>query len=107
VKGLTPTIESILAQNPKARDSDNLLIVQVLLHYGADFTPHQIALLNEMSFESITRCRRKLQEQGKFLPSPEVAKKRRLKSYIVQQNAPSASPSRLQRVIELNPEDIW
>lgn len=83
-------VEMILAKSTEARDSDNVLIIEYLNDWkNAGFTPHQIQLIKDTNFESITRCRRKLQEGGKFLPSPEVAAQRRLKSYVVQQNIPN------------------
>lgn len=95
---LATVIETILSDSQAARDSDNELIVQVLQRQGANLTMAQQETIKAMSFESITRCRRKFQEQGKYMPSPGVAKIRRLKSYIVQQNAPGASPQRLEQL---------
>lgn len=85
------------------RDSDAELIVQILQRIlGAGLDHRQLSLLRSINFESVTRCRRKLQEGGEFLPSPEVARKRRLKSYEVQQTAPTEAASGIQRRIELN-----
>lgn len=83
------------------RDSDTELIIQLLQFNGANFTAEQMQLMRSWKFESITRCRRKLQEGGQYLPSPEVAKQRRLKSYELQQVAPSESAAGIQRRIEL------
>lgn len=103
---LTPHIEQILAENPKARDSDKELILAVCQILGADLTPRQLEVLHRVNFESIRRTRQKLQEQGKFMPSPEVAKQRRLKSYIVQQNAPIAKPERLETLVAEQPKAV-
>lgn len=85
------------------RDSDQELIIQMIQRiYDADLGTRQMAILRRINFESITRCRRKLQENGEFLPSPEVAKARRLKGYEVQQTAPKESSSGLQNRIERN-----
>lgn len=103
-------VDSILSQNVKARsgvgprDSDNELILQYL-HYHTDMTvtPEIAEVIRSISFESITRCRRKLQEKGQYLPdSPEVAKRRRLKGYEIEQVAPKESAAGLQRRIEEN-----
>jgi len=85
------------------RDSDHELLIQFLqLHMGMGLNQKQIDKMRQISFESITRCRRKLQENGEFLPSPEIAKKRRLKSYEIQQTAPNESSAGIQRRIEEN-----
>ncbi len=85
------------------RDSDTELIIQILqLCHDAKLNERQLRILRGLNFESITRARRKLQEQGQYLPSPEVAKKRRLKSYEVQQVAPSETAGGIQRRIEEN-----
>ena len=83
------------------RDSDTELIIQILQRcLGADLTVEQMEKIRMVNFESVTRCRRKLQEAGEYMPSPEVAKKRRLKSYEIQQVAPSESAAGIQRRIE-------
>lgn len=96
---IVQTVELILGDSQLARDSDTELLVAVLDKLGADLTVQQVAILRSFSVESITRQRRKLQEKGLYPPSPEVAKRRRLKSYEVQQNAPTARPERLQVLI--------
>jgi len=103
-------VESILANDLRGvttispRDSDNELLLQYLhFHTDLEVTPEMAAVFRSISFESITRARRKLQEQGKYLPdSPEVAKRRRLKSYEIEQTAPTESAAGLQRRIEEN-----
>ena len=83
------------------RDSDTELIIQILQRcLEADLTVEQMEKIRMVNFESATRCRRKLQEAGEYMPSPEVAKKRRLKSYEIQQVAPSESAAGIQRRIE-------
>ena len=103
-------VDKILADNVHAqngigpRDSDNELILQYL-HFHTDMTvtPEIAAVIRSISFESITRCRRKLQEKGQYLPdSPEVAKRRRLKGYELQQVAPKETAAGVQRRIEEN-----
>ncbi len=85
------------------RDSDHELIIQFLqLHMHMGLNQAQIDLLRSVSFESLTRARRKLQENGEFLPSPEVAKKRRLKNYEIHQVAPKETPAGLQQRIADN-----
>lgn len=91
------------------RDSDRELIIQILQHElyeagGIELTlsADQMDIMRRFNFESLTRARRKLQEAGKFMPSPEVAKKRRLKSYEVEQTAPSETAQGLHRRIQDN-----
>lgn len=103
---LTPIIEDILRNNPKARDSDSELNIQVLLRMGVYLSDSQIDKLREINFESIRRTRQKLQQQGKYLPSERVARQRRLKSMIIQQNAPTAKPERVEYLINDQPEAI-
>jgi hypothetical protein len=113
MKRLTKTavdVEAILGENTASRmtgvtpcDSDTELIIQILQRRrGANFSADQMQIIRELNFESVTRCRRKLQENGQYLPSPEVAQKRRLKSYEVQQTAPKETAGGLQRRIEEN-----
>lgn len=85
------------------RDSDKELIVQVLQRCrGMNMTAEQMTIMRSVNFESIRRTRAKLQEQGKFLGSPEVMRKRRIKGYEVEQTAPKESASGLQKRIESN-----
>ena len=103
-------VEAILKENTASRmsgvaprDSDNELIIQILQRCrGADFSADQMNIIRSLNFESVTRCRRKFQEAGQFMPSPEVAKKRRLKSYEVEQTAPKETAAGIQRRIENN-----
>lgn len=106
MKGLSNQIERILANDPRTRDSDKELIIQVLEWLGAEFTPRQLEVLRQINFESVRRVRQKLQEQGKYMPSPEVARQRRLKGMIVEQNAPTAKPEYLGELIEDQPRAI-
>lgn len=103
-------LEAILEENAKSqmsgvtpRDSDTELIIQILQRCrGANFTADQMNVMRTLNVESVTRARRKLQKSGLFLPSPEVAKKRRLKGYELQQVAPKETAQGLQRRIESN-----
>lgn len=102
--------EQILKENTASRmsgvaprDSDNELIIQILQRCrGADFSANQMNIIRSLNFESVTRCRRKFQEAGQYMPSPEVAKKRRLKGYEVEQTAPKETAAGIQRRIENN-----
>lgn len=84
------------------RDSDKEMIIQILQFEGAELTEPQMELMRKFNFESLTRARRKLQENGEYLPSPEIAKKRRLKGYELQQTAPGESAAGVHRRIQDN-----
>jgi len=99
-------VRRILDRSLRARDSDNVLIMQVLESVGMNLTQEQKEIFHSVSFESITRARRKFQQNGEYMPSPEVARQRRLKSYIVEQQAPESSPEHLQQLIQDQPKPI-
>ena len=70
------TVEAVLQEDERSRENDTWLSLQVLrkMGYGI-FIPYKE--LDDMpKFESISRCRRKLQEQGLYLASPKVAEHR-------------------------------
>lgn len=105
-------VVELLAANRKSqmtgigpRDSDKELLIQFMqIHLGLELNARQLELLRTVNFESITRARRKLQENGEYLPdSEEVRKKRKLKAMIVEQTAPSESAAGLQRRIAEQP----
>lgn len=93
-------VEQVLASSVEARNSDNELIIQMLQANGAELTPRQEEVVRGLVFESITRVRRKLQHDGKYLPSDAVVKFRRFKSAQVQQIAPSASANYIANTID-------
>ena len=85
------------------RDSDRELLIQYMQRIlGARLNATQLTLIRSINFESITRCRRKLQENGEYLPSPEIARKRKLKGSVVERVAPKETAEGLQRRIESN-----
>lgn len=84
------------------RDSDKELIIQILQFEGAALTEAQMDLMRKFNFESLTRARRKLQEAGEYMPSPEIAKKRRLKGYELEQVAPKETAQGVHRRIQDN-----
>ena len=70
-------ISFILDKYPPTRDDDRVL----LRYYYRIFEPYVTLKVSELTAmttpESITRCRRKVQEKGQFMPSDQVAGKRR------------------------------
>ena len=94
-------VEKVLQNVPKARDSDRRLLIEVYQGLGLGLTSEQIYKFLDMPLpETIRRERQKFQEKGQYLGSPEVMRKRRIKSYEVQQNAPVVSPKRLGDIVE-------
>ena len=70
-------VRKILRDNPSTRSSNDELIVKVYESYGLYLSPQQInALRKAPSFETITRCRRKIQAGGELKASITVQKLR-------------------------------
>jgi hypothetical protein len=69
-------VEECLSEDERARNDDKWLIIQVLRKMKFDvFIPY--GKLKDMpAFESITRCRRKLQEEGMYLADEKIIEKR-------------------------------
>lgn len=65
-------VEKVLSVDSNARNNDTWLIFSVLRELGFKiFIPY--SQMDYMpSFESITRCRRKLQEEGKYLAEQKI-----------------------------------
>jgi len=67
------TVIEVLREDVRARDSDKWLIIQVLRKLGINIYLDYSQLNDMPSFESITRCRRSIQNQeGLYPPKPEV-----------------------------------
>lgn len=70
-------IIEVLREDPRARDSDKWLIIQVLRRLGIDIYIDYSQLNDMPSFETITRHRRFLQNnEGLYPPKPEVDEQR-------------------------------
>jgi len=71
-------VEEILAEHVEARGSDKKVILLFLARYGFYLTPEQLELWDKcISFESITRARRKIQASGKYKPNDFILQARR------------------------------
>jgi len=70
-------VEEVLREDKRARNNDKWLIIQVLRKLGFKIYIDYKQLDEMPSFESITRCRRKFQEQGLYLPDKDVREARR------------------------------
>ena len=93
VRNVANTVESVLSNNEDARNSDIELIILVWERQGLTLTPTQIEQIKSVSTpESITRCRRKFQEEGKYKANKEVTTERKIRSYEMQQAIQTVKP---------------
>lgn len=79
-------VESVLNRDLRARSSDKWLIINVLREMGFRVYIDYSELHNMPSFESITRCRRYLQNQGKYVSEEEIKKSRNEKAEVIKTN---------------------
>ena len=81
------TIENILEKFKETRDSDKKLLLSVWFYEGLKLTPEQKKIFYEKCSiaESITRKRRQLQAENKYLGSPEVMKGRKVQEKLFRQ----------------------
>lgn len=78
-------VEKILKEDPRCRDDDKWLLIKVYSKYARIYIPYD-KLKVLPAHETITRCRRLIQNKDhKYLPSPEVAKKRKIREDIYRQ----------------------
>ncbi len=86
-------VERALKSWPATRDSDRKLMLAVWWLQDNDYDQHFKEFFKEKAImpESITRCRRKLQEQGKYRASKEVEEDRYNKFEQVRETAPRTS----------------
>ncbi|MBA3678766.1 hypothetical protein H0W80_01035 [Candidatus Saccharibacteria bacterium] len=80
-------VEAILRAVPKTRNSDMELLIIYLQKSGMELTDKQIQIFKDApAMETITRVRRKIQEQGKYPASAEVEEARYQKFKQVRSN---------------------
>lgn len=78
-------VEAILERVPIARNSDTELWLIYAQKSGLNLTPEQEQIIRDMpTFETITRVRRKLQENGDYQASQAVRQRREFKSKVVK-----------------------
>lgn len=98
-------VEKILSESQSARDSDKVLIKKFLEANGIYLNSQQLATMMGINFESIRRVRQALQNtKGLYPASPEVAKQRKLKSQVIEQNIPTTKPDEVAELIEKHVE---
>lgn len=96
------TVEDILRDHPQARNTDKALFAYMMERCGMNLSREQIQVLKDMpSLESITRVRRKLQEQGKYPANPEIQKERKHKSMVMEQAAPVYSAENIEKTLNV------
>ena len=80
VSQLDPIVERCLVSDERCRKDDFILYLSVIEQYGLDTTMsihsalNNHSLLKLPSFESVSRCRRKLQERDVSLKSDEAVR---------------------------------
>gem|GEM_PF-3552523 len=76
---IKPVVMRVLKNDPLSRQDDNRLVIAVCQEMGIPLLPEHIRLLEDLPrFSSVVRTRAKIQEQGRFLPSEDVLRERRL-----------------------------
>lgn len=104
---ISKTVEEVLRDSPATRNSDKLLLLEVWDKLGFGLSDGQRRKFMDMpSVESIRRVRQKVQESGKYQATNEVSRQRRIKSYIMQQNMPIATPERTEYLSEHQPKAV-
>lgn len=89
MKNLDQEVKRVLRDYPETRDSDTELIFQVWEVYGLELTPEQKSIAKAIpKTESITRCRRKLQEQGLYKAKRQVERVRKQKASMIREQIP-------------------
>lgn len=74
-------VKTILEEVPAARSSDRVLITEVYAVYCVDALPFREVMLGGYdlpSFETITRCRRKVQEENEQLRAVDAIESERI-----------------------------
>lgn len=98
---VSEAVEQALRLSEEARNTDKILILQVWESLGLHLTSQQRQKFIDLpSSESITRIRRKIQEQERYPAVHKIKKARELKNAIIQQNMPAASIKTTERVLE-------
>jgi len=76
VLSLQDTVLLVLEEHPETRGDNFWLIIHVLRKLGINIYVDYKQKPEIPAFESITRCRRKIQEEGLYLPNKEVLEMR-------------------------------
>ena len=91
LKTVKQRVEYLLERYPYTRNDDRYLIILYIRHFCPKlskyikFIPYDVFKEEVPNFETITRARRKIQEEGRFLPtSPRVMRRRRRREKIIR-----------------------
>lgn len=94
-------VEAILNLSRMARNSDTELLIIYMQKSGMSLTKEQVALFRKLpAFETITRVRRKLQEEGKYVADKEVENARYNKFVNVKDNIASTPSNRIVDIFD-------
>lgn len=104
MRQISSVVQNLLRDNAKMRNNDRLLILTVWENYGFKLTDEQRQKFWDLpSAETIRRIRQKLQEKGDYPADASVARVRRHRSMVMQQNMPTSKPERIQQLMS----DVW
>lgn len=93
---ISTRVENILKASYSARNSDKALLLIYMQKSGMNLSQSQIEVFNKLpAFETITRVRRVLQEQGKYEPSEQVMEARYQKYQSVKEGINHEDPEKL------------
>ena len=93
-------VENILKASKDARNSDKDMLIIYMQKSGMNLSQEQVKKFKELpAFETLTRIRRKLQEEGKYPASSEVDTIRFEKYKSVKSNIKGASISQTEIVL--------
>ena len=89
-------VKQVLANYPETRDNDKELLIKTWEHLGLYLSQGQQDKFKHIaSPETIRRTRQKIQEGGLYPATERTRSFRKVKSAVIQQNAPTATPERL------------
>ena len=98
IENLKQQVINLLEKDNDCRNNDNLLVLKLLKKMGFNIKYDPDDIKEMPSFESITRCRRFIQnEEGRFLPNQNVqelrtVKEEELKWYFKPRNKRKRNP---------------
>lgn len=94
-------VEQILRVSREARNSDKVLFLKFMEHFGIYLSPGQKnSFMNMPHLETVRRIRQRLQEQGKYLADQTIGDRRRFMGLSMQQREPKLKEDKIETVIE-------
>jgi hypothetical protein len=93
-------IEGVLRDAPDTRSSDSSLYIEVWEKLGFFMSESQKAKFHDLpTAETISRVRRKLQQEGKYLATKKVRDHRNFKGMEVQQKMPTTPSDKVEPLL--------